>query len=174
MTLLGTGSLFFLFLGTLFTWNAKPSSWIPFAVGVVLLLVALLSWFVSRKDIDLDGALPITVKNTNTGIEVTADLRMLTGQRKVAALGEALLTAATRDPLPEPDGLVSDEGLPMPERKEDAMRVVAEINEKVHADCDSLNKAIEQSTKAHAVVAWAPELTPVADFAAISNNKVDE
>ncbi|MES2400199.1 MAG: hypothetical protein V4573_09450 [Pseudomonadota bacterium] len=122
------------FVGCAFLWHEKPSAWVPFLFCVGFLLAGGFAWQRSQGDTDLDGAHPTKLNLAAGTIQLETDSRTLSSREKIQHIGSLISMLGHRDVLPEPDGLVSASGEPLPEQKQEAIaRVTAANEEAAHA-----------------------------------------
>lgn len=120
-----------LMTGFIFLWYGKSGWCIPVGLGSIFLLLTLLAWFYSRRDIDLRDASPTQITTTPNGIELSADARSLNSPKQLQRLADILSILSHREPLPEPDGLIDREGTPIVESKAEAVIKVRTMNEDI-------------------------------------------
>ncbi|MES2245234.1 MAG: hypothetical protein V4639_20425 [Pseudomonadota bacterium] len=162
-------------VGCLFLWHEKPSSWVPFMFALFFGVPAGAAWLLSHKNTDLDGAHPTKVVLTENGIQIETDSRTLASRQPFQQLEKIIGIAGHRVPLPEPDGLVSELGLPIPTQKAEAIERVNRANEEatratmsaVKFLCNPNGASDENGT------IEAPMSLP-ANVAALSMNKPEE
>ena len=131
-----------------FLWYGKSGAWIPCLSVIGLITLATVLWEKSRRDIDLAGGLPITITDETAGKTLTADLRILDPQKPLEFFSSLFAILAYRKPLPTPDGIVDSEGKPDPSRKEEAVQLVNEVNERAQSITDSTIEMLQgQSQK---------------------------
>jgi len=116
-------------IGCLFLWHGKPDSWVPLSFSVVFLFSATAAWLTSHKNTDLHGAHPTRVQMTSNGLQVEADSRVLASNQQFQQLEKIVSMVGHRAPLPEPDGLVSSSGQPLPVERANAMERVRQAND---------------------------------------------
>ena len=114
--------------GFFFLWYDRSGWPIPVLTGAILALLALFAWFTSKRDVDFSHASPTQII-TPTGLEVTADARSLASPDLLQGLTRVLQIVNHREPLPDPDGLVNNEGVPVEGSKADAVSRVCAINQ---------------------------------------------
>lgn len=142
--------------GAAFLWYGKLLGFVPILVGLPLKYFAILGWWRSQADVDLEGAAPTIVKQSKDGFEVRTDSRMLSaGKERAALISNLLDIAAYREELPAPDGLVAKSGDPMPEGIDEARRRVEAVNELVQKAGAAVFEATRSDTTAQILV---PEL----------------
>lgn len=116
--------------GFYFLWYKHESSWIPIVIGLMLLAPVVAGWFKSQKDIDLDSAQPTNIVDER-GNQLTIDNRALQSPQLIQNLEKIIYALSHREPLPSPDGLVDNKGVPVPDSKGSAQNIVKEINNKI-------------------------------------------
>lgn len=115
---------------------------VPIAIGLLLEVGAYVAWWHSHRDVDLKGGPATTIIDRQTGMQVTTDTRAITTPKSVRQLASLFRSLAHRQPLPEPDGFVDEEGAPVPEAKADAVAKVESINAQIESDTMQLIGAI--------------------------------
>lgn len=119
------------FIGSGFLWYEKQGYWIPFVFSLMFFFSAIFTWYVSHKNLDLQGATPTRITSGSKGTELVTDARTLESPESVKVLQELLNVVAFRKPLPMPDGMVSSDGKPDARRLDEAHKMVSDINEAV-------------------------------------------
>lgn len=115
--------------GFIFLWYKHPYFFVPIVLGLLFAFVSKEAWNISRHDVDMANATPTTIKDGKSGAEVTTDTRVLSSVEMVQELGNLLTSLCNRTPLPEPSGLVNDDGSPNPDKKAEAQEHVRKVNE---------------------------------------------
>ncbi|MGJ3352762.1 hypothetical protein [Providencia sp. Je.9.19] len=113
-------------LGIFFLWHDKLIGLLPAIAGLILIVISIVGWFFSQKSIDLDQCIPTTIMKDSNGMKVSTDSRSLNSKQMMQGLIGLMESINTREKLPEPDGLVAENG-------------------SVCADLDSLKKANEMT-----------------------------
>lgn len=124
-----------LIAGFSFLWFEKEHSWVPFSIFFCLFAVAVWGWSKSQKSIDMGNALPTTLTD-KSGAQICTDSRMLELPHVIENLGNLFQSMGVREPLPEPDGLVSKDGEILPNSQSEAAQVAQNINEEIKAQSD--------------------------------------
>jgi hypothetical protein len=118
-----------LFVGFYFLWHKPSYSWVPIVIGISFAIISFLAWNKSHKNIDLANAHPTTIYDQKSGLQFTTDTRALTSPEPIQALERLFTSLSHRIPLPEPDGLVDSSGAPLPDKKQEAIMQIKNINE---------------------------------------------
>lgn len=113
--------------GFAFLWEGKPNSWVPFIIGIPLCIFVITAWFRAQKDTDLENSNPTTIRGSD-GNSITTDTRALLSPQSVQNMEKLLCAITHREPLPEPDGLVDENGVPIPNSKIEAQERVNKAN----------------------------------------------
>ena len=138
VSLVGVDALCFL-SAFIFIWHNK-NYWPPFGVACALLLIIAFLWLRSHRHIDDGSSSPLVLskKEGDTSTKISIPLRGM-HQRQLAALYERMLsTFQNRKPLPEPDGLIDDEGQPVPDSVGEARQQVEAVNHEWERVVDTL------------------------------------
>lgn len=103
---------------------------VPIVFGTAFEGVALWAWDKSRRDVDLVGARATKISDRSTGIEFTTDSRVIAagGLDLLREISVMFQVMASRKPLPDPDGLVGDDGQPIPGTKDAAVLRANKVN----------------------------------------------
>ena len=117
-----------IFVGFHFLWSERSSWPIPLVTGAIIALATLFAWFHARRDIDLRDAPPTEI-TTPAGMHVSTDARSLASPALLQGLTNVLQILSHREPLPEPDGLVNEDGVPVQGSKAEAVSIVRAANE---------------------------------------------
>lgn len=162
-------------IGCLFLWHGKPDSWIPLSFSVAFLLAATAAWLASHKNIDLHGAHPTRVQMTSNGLQIEADSRILASNQQFQQLEKIVSIVGHRAPLPEPDGLVSSSGQPLPGEKSNAMARVRLANEEAEKGTVAAAKFLCGSTRTTEIEgATQVPIQPSGNIDSISRNAIEE
>lgn len=121
-------------------------AWLPMAVGAVILLVSCLGWLIAQKDTDLEAGLPTTITDSK-GFSLSTDTRTLNSPNKVMQLASLLTIIAQRQTLPEPEGLVDENGKPISGSKEEAKCRVADVNHMIQTSTNEVIAAFGESSR---------------------------
>ncbi|WP_414430345.1 hypothetical protein ACMG4M_15405 [Alcanivorax sp. IL3] len=124
--------------GFFFLWHQPERSWICFLFSFLFLAVGTICWWLSHKRSDLDSGAPTIIDSKKTGLSLTTDSRLLDSKSSAETLARLITEIAHREPLPEPDGMIDENGIPNPERKAEAKKIVDEANEEAHKAALSL------------------------------------
>lgn len=149
-------SLVPLLAGFVFLWFEKETAWIPFFIFILLLLLAVLGWLLTRKSIDMSNSIPTTLRDRNGNV-VTTDSRSLESSNAVTAIGSLLQTIGERKPLPEPDGLVDQTHKIIPDSKNEAVQKANMLNEEIEKESllcmeSSMQKTAVSEQRKHSLV----------------------
>lgn len=106
----------------------KASGWPFVAISGALCASIVWCWRQSQRDTDLAQSHPTKVVLAD-GANLSTDSRLLSSQEGVRIFAQVVEALALRQPLPEPFGLAGPEGVLIPNSKQDAVNVVARINE---------------------------------------------
>ena len=135
--ILGLVCAFIIAMGSSFAflWFKPERCLLPFSCSAVLLIVIIILWFKSHKDVDSQTPVPTSFLDSDgTNItKITTDIRSSEGMK----LMECLLSMAQyRRPLPDADGMVDNKGNPMPESESEARARIKFINSQVKEAAD--------------------------------------
>lgn len=133
--------------------------WPPFGFAGVLLLVVVILWLRSHRDIDTPPPPPTNIVSAD-GTSVTSistDSNLVSSIGGIEGLSSLLSIVVHRMPLPEPDGLVDNQGKPIPQteseardRVETANKTAVEIIQRLFPQLisrEKYEKSIEQDLK---------------------------
>ena len=154
-------------VGFQFLWYEKSTWPIPFFTGATVALLTLFAWFRSRRDVDLRDASPTEI-TTPEGMRVSADARSLASPALLQTLANVLQILSHREPLPEPDGLVNDDGVPVEGSKADALSIVRSINEGIRENMGEFATMFAPQNRAEAI--QQPILTQDGDDSLVEAN----
>jgi hypothetical protein len=129
VSLLAIGS-FSLAIGFGFLWAQRGwVSAIPLAIGLSCIGAGCWAWSRSHRNIDLTNAAPTQLKHVESGLELSADARSIDSREVAKLFGAVTQILAHRTHLPDPDGLLSPDGTPIPNSREAAIARVQAANE---------------------------------------------
>ena len=113
--------------------------WIPLIVSTVILIVIVVFWLRSHRDIDHASITPTTLSTTdgNNSTAISLHPRAKSSAEELAALERILSTMRNRSLLPDPDGLVDDKGQPVPNSQHDARERIASTNDRTRKEFES-------------------------------------
>ena len=114
--------------------------WIPLTASAVLLIVIVVFWFHSHRDIDHASISPTTLSTTDGNNSTTFSVhpRAKHSVEEFAVMERILSTIRNRSPLPDPDGLVDKNGRPVPNSQHDARERVASTNSRTRKEFESI------------------------------------
>lgn len=121
-------SVFFCCVGLYFVWARHEYSWVPFICSAIACIVAVTMWWKSHSNIDMHGAIPTTISDEKSGLNVTTDTRTLNSANAMLELSKFFSVFVYRKPLPPASGLVDDNGELVPNSKDAANAAVDDIN----------------------------------------------
>lgn len=124
--------------GFAFMWYEKPGYWVPLILGSLIFTFVFHAWYKAQNDTDLENSLPTSI-NDCFGNSVSTDMRALKSPEFVQVLHDLFSVGANREPLPEPDGLVNEQGKPIPNSRQEASKAVTKVN----SEAEILAKAIQ-------------------------------
>ena len=142
-----------------FIWHNKDFL-IPLISASAIFLVAIVLWFRSHRDID-QGALPPTTIADSDGLHSTSisfHPRSMESDMDLDALGRVVSAMRLRSILPQPDGLVDDEGREIPNSQDEAQGRIDAINEETRAIHQFLSRSRSPDT-ADGVAQFPPQLS---------------
>ena len=122
-----------LYYGFRFLELKSEDIWVPFIAAAVLLISIIYLWLKSHKNVD---AGPVTSSRFMAQIDdqivlIETDPRTLESEDNISLFERILSTVRHRRSLPEPAGLVDDNGEPVPNSKGEAETIVKHSNERV-------------------------------------------
>ena len=114
--------------------------WIPLTVSAVLLIVVVVFWFRSHRDIDHVSISPTTLSTTDGNNSTTLSMhpRAKHSAEELAAMERIFSMMRNRSPLPDPDGLVDNKGEPIPNSQHDAQERIALTNDRIRMEFESV------------------------------------
>ena len=124
--------------------NVSAQSWIPFTIFIFLIIIVGIGWWRSQNSIDMSNANPTQITDSN-GNNLITDTRVLESDNAIFQLGVLLQSFGARNPLPEPEGLVNENGERIPDTKDKAKEVVEEINSKLSAQAQDFFNSTAQN-----------------------------
>ena len=152
---------------------------IPLVAAVVLLVVAALMWIMSAQRVDDASIPPVNITSTD-GVNSTAislHHRALPALQNAHLLERLLLTVQHRKPLPEPDGLVDKDGIPVPHSQNAAQKKVEAANQQAQRGIDEILSLYQmpqnQQVPTQSSTDCGPEITEVGKFNASSDESDD-
>lgn len=129
--------------GFVFLWFKPLISIIPFAIGGVTLWISTRFWRASNRSIDMQNATPTLIEVKEDGsISFKTDSRALAPPDLLKIFEKLFSIYGHREPLPEPDGLVNENGEPLSDKKSEAIQQVNQINRKAEDTINSLLKSL--------------------------------
>ena len=164
-------SAFSLIVGFVFLWYKHEYSWVPFLFTFLLGLLSSVAWFKSYKNVDLGGAPPTTISATPSGIYMATDARTLLSFESLQALDKILNLLVHRVPLPDADGLLDEQGTPLPTQKTQASKRVQKANQEAENLTKETVKFLGSTGSADLVE--QPKLQEPINVNAISKNVVE-
>lgn len=159
-----------LIAGLSFLWHEKSGTWVPFSIFFFLITLTGIGWWKSQKVIDMGNASPTTVLD-QSGNQVITDSRMLESAHAIENLGTLFQSIGVRQPLPEPDGVIGDDGEVLKNSQIDAANIANEINQgiKTHTD-DFMQEIIRGGLE---VAQSTPQLPEESFKEVLEHNKPD-
>ena len=131
LSLLVIAMIMCLVAGCLLIWLDK--TYLPaFVFAGILLAVIGILWYLSHRDIDSPSYHPTNIVSTD-GTNLTAiftDNNNIQTPEVLQGLVAVLSMSLHRTPLPEPDGLVDENGRPVPQSEEEALERVKSANQR--------------------------------------------
>lgn len=119
---------FCLAIGFDFLWKKPEISWVPLLFSIGLFGLSYKTWSKSHRNIDLSGGIPTTIRHGEHGTEISTDPRSLDHPNMLLILADILSMLGYRKPLPDPSGLVTTNGTPLPDKKNEAVESVQQLN----------------------------------------------
>lgn len=171
LTTLFIGGLAIVFAGLGFLWFEKfAASVIPLVLGTGMIGTSIWCWVRSQPDVDMQGSPPVSVRvHPDASTEIAFDPRMLTsGDGRARALMRIIGNALNRAPLPDPDGLVDQRGIPIPNSADEARARVRVVNERAQEMDGKVLEGLGRSADAQGQ-SIGPTAVP-ADPAVIAHN----
>ena len=154
-------------VGFYFLWSANSAWPIPILIGATVALATLFAWFHSRRDIDLHGAASTEI-TTPEGLRVSTDPRTLASPALLQGLTNALQILSHREQLPDPDGLVNEDGDPVQGSKAEAVSIVRAVNDDIREQTGEFANLFAPPVRAQAI--RQPELIQEGDNSLIEAN----
>ena len=123
----------------LFEWLGL-NYWLPLAPAGVLFITVTIFWFVSRRDIDAHSTSPTNIVDVNGSrfTSLTTDASSLESTHGRETLERILSVMQHRSPLPAPDGLIDEQGAPIPSSESEARTRIESINLRVKEEMESI------------------------------------
>lgn len=131
----------------LLAWSIAGWGWFM-GLAALSLVAVLFGWFRSQSDIDMEGSHP-TSFTTPSGVTVATDSRLLRSPDGVASLIQSAEGILHRQPLPEPDGMVDKDFIPILKSKDLAVTRINEINKNTQQLTNQLCDALGLSQGGH-------------------------
>ena len=125
--------------------------WIPLIVSTVILIVIVVFWLRSHRDIDHASITPTTLSTTDGSNSTTISIhpRAKPPPEELAALERIISTVRNRSLLPDPDGLVDDKGQPVPNSQHDARERIASTNDRTRKELESIFGHVREPVAGH-------------------------
>ncbi|WP_148261964.1 hypothetical protein [Methylomonas methanica] len=114
--------------GFLFLWENKTHAWVPLIIGTSIIIPSIFAWFKSQKDTDLENSKPTSFTD-GRGNQIVTDTRALMSPEVVQNMERLFCTLTHREPLPEPDGILDKNGIPIPNTVDEARSRVDQANQ---------------------------------------------
>ena len=130
--------LLFCFACTFFSTPLGINPWFPFVAALILLVVIVVMWHRSAQAVD-DAAIPAVNIVSTDGINstsVSVHHRSLSALQKAQLFETFLSIFQYRKPLPEPDGLIDENGEPVPQSLSAAQARVDAANRQAQQDIE--------------------------------------
>jgi hypothetical protein len=137
-------------------------------IGLGLVGAAISMWSASRRDVDMVDAPPTTISDELGRVVFQTDSRSLDNADLLRAVTEMLANIAYRRPLPSPQGLVGDDGKPVPNSQAAAKEEVRKANEQAAHQYDGVMGRLEGGKVFQSV----HESLPVPSANAISHDRI--
>ncbi len=134
-------SLIPLSAGIYFLWHEKSGAWIPLLIGITIVLLVYVGWLKSYKMIDMADAPPTRLLDKD-GNEVITDSRTLSSPLAIESLAQLLQSMAGRQPLPQPDGIVGNDGTVLEDSAESAAEIANNINQEIQKNSDDFMRGM--------------------------------
>ena len=136
--------LFCLGCSFFFAWKGV-NYWLPLVVAALLLIVVVLLWLLSAQRVD-DASLPPVNISSSDGTHSTAislHHGSLPALQDAETLERLLSILRHRKPLPEPDGLIDEDGQPIPRSQGEAQAKVEAANRQAQECLDDIRSLSE-------------------------------
>ena len=124
----------------LFIWH-NVDYWPPLVFSGILLVAIVFLWLHSHRHVD-DRFLPpaeVTIKDGITETTISMHPRGLSSSEQLNNFEKILSVIQHQGLLPEPDGLVDENGIPVPRSEEEARQIVDAVNYEVKQKFDAMN-----------------------------------
>ena len=124
-------------VGFLFIWFGIDKWWVPFTIGIPLVLLTFHGWNKSQALTDMGNSNPILVEDSQ-GNKITTHSAIVKQVSDIELIAQALNTFAYRKPLPTPDGMIDANFQPIENTEGNAKELVNSINSKVEQQAREL------------------------------------
>lgn len=126
--------------GFVFIWNGK--NWVvPCLVGTLFLAVSCVGWWRSQRAIDMSNSTPTELTGIN-GVKILTDTRAIESNNAVNNLSKIMQIIAHRNPLPEANGLIDNNGNVIPNSVDASNQVINKINAENLSVSDAIEKLL--------------------------------
>lgn len=132
--------------GIAFLWHEKPHAWVPLLLGSFLFIFVFGAWFKAQRDTDLENSQPTSISDAH-GNEISTDIRALKSPEFIQILNQVFCTGANREPLPEPDGMVDEQGVPIRDSATKACERVDAVNYEAQDLAATIEKVVGKNEK---------------------------
>ena len=123
------------------------SYWLPISVSAVLLGTIIFFWCGSHRDVDNKKLSPIKFSHSvgNSSTNITIPPGGLSSSEKLKFVEHVVSLLRYQKPLPASDGVVDDDGNPIPQSQEEARERVETINSEVRKSHETFGVMDSQS-----------------------------
>ena len=132
--------------GFMFLWYKPDISWVPLTIASLILFAVYRAWNRSQNDIDLAGSAPTQFTDA-VGNSITTDTRALSSPQVVQNIEHLFSGLCHREPLPNPNGLVDNDGNPVPGSEEEAIERVRKVNETAQVITDAVAASFNENNR---------------------------
>lgn len=124
--------------------SEDKSYYLSLAGSLVFLVVGALFWWVSHKNEALREAHPfkVSVANADNSIAVSADVRALPAVDYLKLIISQCSEVLHRDPLPNANGIVGADGMPVPQSERQAQQATADLNEQAKKAAEAFARQV--------------------------------
>ena len=129
-----------LFCSFLFIWH-NVNYWPPLIFSFMLFVAIVFLWLRSHRQVD-DRTLPlaeVSIKDEIGERKISMHPRGLPSKELLKNFETILSITQNQKPLPDPDGLVDENGSPIPQSKKKARQNVDAVNNQVKQKLDAMN-----------------------------------
>ncbi|MCY4003048.1 MAG: hypothetical protein OXF33_05010 [Rhodospirillales bacterium] len=168
--------LFFCLACTIFSAPLGIERWVPSVAAAILLIVIVGMWFSSAQHID-DASIPpfnVVSSDGDTSTSISLNHKSLLALQDAQALEQLLSIVQHRKPLPEPDGLIDENGTLVPQSQSAAQERVEAINEQARQAKEELQSVYQTPRGNSEVTQSSIDCEPEIAEPGTCNRTVDE